>query len=134
MRYMLDTDICIYAIKNRSDYLLTKLRANAAAGIGISSITAAELHFGVAKTHSEKNAKALDEFLASLEIADFDDAAAREYGTVREALERAGTPIGPLDTQIAAHARQLGVILVTNYVREFVRVEGLRLENWATES
>jgi tRNA(fMet)-specific endonuclease VapC len=134
MRYMLDTDICIYAIKNRSDYLLTKLRANAAAGIGISSITTAELHFGVAKTRSEKNAKALDEFLASLEIADFDDAAAREYGTLREALERAGTPIGPLDTQIAAHARQLGVIFVTNNVREFVRVEGLRLENWAEES
>jgi tRNA(fMet)-specific endonuclease VapC len=131
---MLDTDICIYVIKNRSDYLLTKLRANAAAGIGISSITAAELHFGVAKTHSEKNAKALDEFLASLEIADFDDVAAREYGTVREALERAGTPIGPLDTQIAAHARQLGVIFVTNNVREFVGVQGLRLENWAAES
>jgi tRNA(fMet)-specific endonuclease VapC len=131
---MLDTDICIYVIKNRSDYLLTKLRANAAAGIGISSITAAELHFGVAKTHSEKNAKALDEFLASLEIADFDDVAAREYGTVREALERAGTPIGPLDTQIAAHARQLGVIFVTNNEREFVGVQGLRLENWAAES
>jgi tRNA(fMet)-specific endonuclease VapC len=93
---MLDMDICIYAIKNRSDYLLTKLRANAAAGIGISSITAPELHFGVAKTHSEKNAKA---------------------------LERAGTPIGPLDTQIAAHARQLGVMFVTNNVREFVCVK-----------
>jgi tRNA(fMet)-specific endonuclease VapC len=63
---MLDTDICIYAIKNRSDYLLTKLRANAAAGIGISSITAAELHLGIAKTHSKKNAKALDEFLVLL--------------------------------------------------------------------
>jgi tRNA(fMet)-specific endonuclease VapC len=133
MRYMLDTNICIYAIKNRSDHLLAKLRANAAAGIGVSSICAAELHFGVAKTRSEKNAKALDQFLASLEIADFDDAAARVYGAVREALERAGTPIGPLDTQIAAHARQLGVILVTNNVREFVRVEGLQLENWAEE-
>jgi tRNA(fMet)-specific endonuclease VapC len=85
-------------------YLLTKLRANAASGIGLSSITAAELHFGTAKTHSEKNAKALDEFLASL------------------------------DAHIAAHARQLGVIFVTNNVREFVRVEGLRLENWAAES
>jgi tRNA(fMet)-specific endonuclease VapC len=131
---MLDTDICIYTIKNKSDYLITKLRANASAGIGISSITAAKLHFGVAKTRSEINAKALDEFFAPLEIADFDDAAAREYGTVHEALERAGKPIGPLDTQIAAHARQLGVIFVTNNVGEFVRVEGLRLENWTVES
>jgi tRNA(fMet)-specific endonuclease VapC len=134
MQYMLDTDICIYAIKNRSDYLLAKLRANAASGIGISSITAAELHIGVAKTRSKKNAKALDEFLAPLEIADFNDAAAREYGNVREALERLGTPIGPLDTQIAAHARQLGVIFVTNNVREFARVKGLPVENWAVES
>jgi tRNA(fMet)-specific endonuclease VapC len=134
MQYMLDTDICIYAIKSKSDTLLTKLRTHAAEGIGISSITAAELHFGVAKTQSEKNAKALDEFLQSLEIAEFDDAAARMYGAVREALERAGTPIGPLDTQIAAHAKQLGVVLVTNNVREFLRVEGLRVENWAVEA
>jgi tRNA(fMet)-specific endonuclease VapC len=133
MRYMLDTDICIYAIKSSSGAVIEKLRANAAAGIGISSITAAELHFGVTKSRSSRNAQALEEFLAPLEIADFDAAAAREYGAVRDSLERAGTPIGPLDTQIAAHARQHGAILVTNNVREFARVERLQVENWADE-
>jgi tRNA(fMet)-specific endonuclease VapC len=128
---MLDTNICIYAMKNNPPLVVAKLRENAHLGIGISSITAAELHFGVSKSGSPRNALALEEFLAALEVADFDADAAREYGQVRDALERAGTPIGPLDTQIAAHARQLGAVLVTNNVREFARVERLHLENWA---
>lgn len=131
MRYMLDTNICIYAIKNRPAAVLEALRAHETAGIGISSISAAELHFGARKSGSAKNLLALQHFLEPLEIADFDLAAAQAYGDLRHALESRGTPIGPLDTQIAAHALSLGVCLVSNNTREFERVVGLRLENWA---
>lgn len=131
MRYMLDTNICIYAIKNRPESVLAALRQHEAAGIGISSISVAELYFGVAKSGSEKNLRALRHFLQALEVADFDGAAAEAYGTVRQQLEAAGTPIGPLDTQIAAHALSLGVVLVSNNTHEFARVAGLQLENWA---
>ena len=131
MRYMLDTNICIYAIKNRPASVLEALRSHEAAGIGISSISAAELFFGAVKSGSPRNLAALRHFLAPLEIADFDPAAAETYGRIRFDLERAGTPIGPLDTQIAAHALALSVTLVSNNEREFARVLGLMLENWA---
>jgi len=130
MRYMLDTNICIYAIKNRPTNVLAALRAHDSAGIGISSISAAELYFGAKKSGSAKNLLALQHFLEPLEIADFDIAAAQAYGGLRHALEASGTPIGPLDTQIAAHALSLGVCLVSNNTREFERVKGLTLENW----
>lgn len=130
MRYMLDTNICIYAIKNRPANVLAALRAHESAGIGISSISAAELYFGVRKSGSAKNMTALQHFLEPLEIADFDIAAAQTYGDLRHTLEASGTPIGPLDTQIAAHALSLGVGLVSNNTREFARVPGLKLENW----
>jgi len=131
MRYMLDTNICIYAIKNQPAQVLTQLRAHEAEGIGISSISVAELYFGVSKSGSARNLAALQQFLEPLEIADFDLSAAQVYGTLRYTLERLGTPIGPLDTQIAAHALALEVMLVTNNVREFARVSGLNLINWA---
>ena len=130
MRYMLDTNICIYAIKHRPPSVIAALRSHASAGIGVSSITVAELYFGVHKSASAKNLTALLHFLAPLEIADFDSAAADAYGRVRLELERAGQPIGPLDTQIAAHALALDVTLVTHNTREFVRVPGLRVEDW----
>jgi tRNA(fMet)-specific endonuclease VapC len=98
---------------------------------GISAVTLAEFRFGVAKSvQGERNREALDEFLLPLEIADFDAAAAASYGTVRAALEAAGTPIGPLDTQIAAHALGLGAVLVTYNTREFRRIPGLVVEDW----
>ena len=131
MRYMLDTNICIYAIKNQPSQVLTQLRAYEADGIGISSISVAELYFGVGKSGSARNLAALQQFLEPLEIADFDLSAAQVYGTLRYTLERLGTPIGPLDTQIAAHALALEVTLATNNVREFGRVPGLNLINWA---
>lgn len=127
---MLDTNICIYAIKQRPPEVLAALRAQEVAGLGLSSVTVAELAFGVAKSGSARNQKALEQFLEPLEIADFDRSAALVYGRLRAALEAAGTPIGPLDTQIAAHALALGVILVSNNQREFARVPGLRLEDW----
>ena len=134
MRYMLDTNICIYAIKQRPAAVVAALRAHAGAGIGVSSVTVAELYFGAVKSGSARNLQALEHFLEPLEIADFDRAAAQSYGSIRDTLERAGTPIGPLDTQIAAHAMALDVILVSNNLREFARVTGLRLENWADAS
>ena len=127
---MLDTKICIYAIKQRPPEVLAALRAQEVAGLGLSSVTVAELAFGVAKSGSARNQRALEQFLEPLEIADFDRSAALVYGRLRAALEAAGTPIGPLDTQIAAHALALGVILVSNNQREFARVPGLRLEDW----
>jgi tRNA(fMet)-specific endonuclease VapC len=111
--------------------VLTQLRAHEAEGIGISSISVAELYFGVSKSGSARNLAALQQFLEPLEIADFDLNAAQVYGTLRYTLERLGAPIGPLDTQIAAHALALEVTLVTNNVREFARVSGLNLINWA---
>lgn len=131
MRYLLDTDICIYVINERPQQVLQAFLRHESDGLGISAITAAELHYGVARTGSSRNLKALYKFLAPLEIAPFDLAAAEVFGQVRAWLTAQGTPIGPNDTQIAAHAQALGVTLVTNNTREFVRVPGLRLENWA---
>lgn len=131
MHYLLDTNICIFAIKHRPPRVIERLRAHEADGLGISSVSVAELFFGVAKSGSARNLAALRHFLEPLEIADFDAAAAEIHGEVRLSLERAGTPIGPLDTQIAAHSLSLGAVLVTNNTREFERVPGLMLENWA---
>lgn len=132
MQFMLDTNICIYAIKHRPPEVLAALRRHEADGLGVSSITVAELFFGVAKSGSLRNRLALQQFLEPLEIADFDRAAAAAYGPLRATLEAAGTPIGALDTQIAAHALALGVTLVSHNTREFARVPGLRLANWVT--
>ncbi len=130
MRYMLDTNICIYAIKHRPPEVLAALRLHEAAGLGVSSITVAELEFAAVKSGSTRNLAALQQFLEPLEIADFDRDAATVYGRLRAQLEAAGTPIGPLDTQIAAQALALGLTLVSNNLREFARVPGLQLANW----
>ena len=131
MRYMLDTDICIYVINERPANVLQVFRDHEGAGLGISAVTAGELLYGVARTGSARNLKALRQFLARLDIAPFDQAAAEVFGSLRAWLASQGTPIGPYDTQIAAHAHCLGVTLVTNNVREFSRVAGLHVENWA---
>jgi tRNA(fMet)-specific endonuclease VapC len=130
MRFMLDTNTCIYAIKHRPPSVLAALRRHESDGLGVSVITVAELEFGVNKSGSARNAAALQQFLEPLAVADFDREAARHYGVLRAQLETAGTPIGPLDTQIAAHALALKATLVTNNVREFARVPGLAVVNW----
>ncbi len=100
--------------------------------VGVSSVTAAELRYGAEKSaRPEQNLEALSRFLLPLEVLAFGPEAAAPYGRVRAALERAGTPIGPLDTLIAAHALSLDVTLVTNNAREFSRVPGLEIEDWA---
>ena len=131
--YMLDTNICIFAIKKRPEIVLAHLQAHRPAEICISSITYAELCHGVAKSQAKgRNRLALTLFLSSISILPFDGAAALEYGNIRAALEQHGTPIGPLDTLIAAHAKSLNMTLVTNNTREFQRVKGLIIEDWAT--
>ena len=129
--YMLDTNICIYIINARPPSVLARFRRERLGSISISSVTAAELAFGVAKSGSARNREALEMFLAPLEVLPFDASAIWHYVDLRAALERRGEPIGALDTMIAAHAMASNTILVTNNTREFARVAGLRLENWA---
>jgi tRNA(fMet)-specific endonuclease VapC len=132
--WLLDTNICIYLIKKQPERVVQRLRSLDISTVGVSSITVAELQYGVAKSNRpEQNALALAALLAPLDVLAFDDAAAAVYGTVRAGLERAGTPIGSMDLLIAAHALALGRTVVTNNTREFSRVAGLKVENWAGE-
>ncbi len=134
MRYMLDTNICIYAIKHRPEAIFQRLQEHDPSEICISSVTYAELYYGVERSKAVmKNRIALTLLLSNIEVLPFDSLAAESYGEVRAELEKAGTPIGPLDTMIAGHARSLNYTVVTNNKREFERVEGLQLENWATD-
>ncbi len=120
MEYLLDTNICIYIIKKKPLIVLKKFKEFPLGSIGISTITLAELHFGIRKSlHPEKNLKALNQFIIPLEIVDFDVNATIEYGLIRAELEKKGTPIGPLDTLIGAHAKSLDLTLVTNIEKEF---------------
>ncbi len=131
MILLLGTDTCIYLIKNKPPEVMRRFEEYAIGDVGVSSVTVAELHFGVRKSrHPAQNERALEQFLLPLEIADFDRAAAIAYGSVQAVLEEQGTLIGPLDTLIAAHAVSLGATLVTNNVREFARVPDLKLDNW----
>lgn len=131
MTYMLDTNICIYAMKNKPEKVLARLKKEMDGGIAISSITLAELEFGMKNSSNPaKNEQALLKFLFPLSILPFDSAAAYEYGDIRAFLQKQGTPIGPNDMLIASHARAEGLTLVTNNTREFERVPGLKLENW----
>ena len=131
MKLMLDTNICIYIIKQQPVAVLKRFLEYQIGDIGISSITLSELRYGVAKsTHQEKNTKALDEFITPLEVVSFDEEAAHIYGDIRAALEKAGTPIGSMDMLIAAHAVSLGIPLVTNNTREFVRIPTLNSIDW----
>ena len=133
MLYMLDTNICIYIIKRKPQSVIDKFRKLTIEDICISSITYAELEHGVAKSDFPKQNKiALIQFLSPITILPFADRAASVYGDVRSKLEKAGTPIGPLDTLIAAHAISENLILVTNNTKEFERVEHLQLENWVS--
>lgn len=131
MKLLLDTNICIYIIKQQPPAVLERFLEYQIGDIGISSITLSELRYGVAKsTHRERNAKALDEFIIPLEVLPYDDAAAHAYGDIRAALEKAGASIGSMDMLIAAHAVSLGIPLVTNNTREFLRVPSLNIVDW----
>ena len=131
MRYMLDTNICIYAIKQKPERVLLKLEEHEPEDVCISSVTYPESVHGVEKSRSiEKNRAALSLLLSNIEILSFDMAAADEYGKIRADLEKRGEPIGPLDMMIAGHARSVGCTLVTNNIKEFSRISELNIENW----
>lgn len=131
MRYLLDTDICIFIIRRRPESVFKKLREQPAGTVAISAITHSELCHGALKSSNpKKNLAALEEFLLPLTVSPYEGDTGVFYGKVRSHLERSGQPIGPLDTLIAAHALSLDLVLVTNNEREFGRVPDLRVENW----
>jgi len=131
---LLDTNICIYIINTKPPEVLARFHQYRLGEIGLSSVVAAELAYGVAKSGSERNRRALQMFLAPLEMMPFDEKAVWAYGDLRAELERRGESIGSLDTMIAAHALSLNAVLVTNNTREFSRVKGLQLEDWVVQA
>lgn len=131
--YMLDTNICIYVIKRHPPTLREKFNT-LAEQLCISSITLGELYYGAEKSvRRAENLTTVTRFIARLEVLPFTDKAAAHYGQVRAELERAGTPCGIHDMQIGGHARSEGLIVVTNNMREFGRMPGVRVENWLTD-
>lgn len=127
---LLDTNICIYIINAKPPAVLERFRQYRMGDIGLCSVVAAELAFGVAKSDSARNRQALEMFLAPLIILPFDTAAVWVYGDLRANLERRGTPIGSLDAMIAAHALSQQALLISNNTREFSKVPDLQLDNW----
>ena len=133
MKYMLDTNICIYLIKKKPTTVLKRFKKTNISEISISSITLSEFFYGVSKSSKpEQNFMALTQFVAPLEILPFGSEAAQYYGDLRARLEKQGTPIGSLDMLIAAHALSITSTLVTNNEKEFNRVPGLNIENWVS--
>ncbi len=131
IKYMLDTNICIYIIKRKPTDVIARFRQTQISQVGISSITLSELEYGVAKSSKpDQNQFALAQFLAPLEILSYGDEAAQQYGRLRALLEKQGTPIGSLDMLIAAHVLSIDCILVTNNEKEFNRVPNLKIDNW----
>lgn len=133
MRYLLDTNVLVYVLNARPRHqaVLERFDSEAPEDLAVSSITLAELRYGIAKSRRrESNRRALRRALDALNVVAFDASAAEAYGSVRAELETAGKPIGPLDTLIAAHALSLNLTLVTSNAREFSRVPRLRVENW----
>ncbi|AFM12108.1 type II toxin-antitoxin system tRNA(fMet)-specific endonuclease VapC [Turneriella parva] len=130
--YLLDTNICIYTIKQRSTTFIDKFKAAKLQGrVGISAITYAELQYGIQKSQRRsENQVALAQFLVPLKTFEFDEKAGILFGEIKTALEKMGTPIGSYDMLIAAHALSLDATLITNNEGEFRRVPGLKVENW----
>ena len=133
MLYMLDTNICAYILRERPPEVKEKFKEVSRKGcrIGLSSVVVSELFYGAFRKGSRKLLRVIEEFVEAFEVFDFDYQAAREYGKLRAELERRGERIGPYDLQIAAHALALRATLVTNNEKEFRRVSGLKIENWA---
>ena len=131
MKFMLDTDICIYIIKRKPPDVIERFYQTEISQIGISSITLSELLYGVSKSSKpEQNRIALMQFVAPLEILPYGDEASQYYGDLRAHLEKQGTPIGSLDMLIAAHALSIPCTLVTNNEKEFIRIPDLKIDNW----
>jgi len=132
--FMLDTNICIFLIKKKNAKVLEQLKINRKKGLCISSITLAELEFGIENAEQEYKARnriALMEFLAIMEIKQFDENAAKAYGILRKELKDRKCLIGPFDMLIASHAKSLNITLITNNTKEFSRIKDLKIEDWA---
>ena len=135
IEYLLDTNICIEIIRGKNQAIIDHLLHIPVGKVAISSITLAELEYGVFRSQNpHKNREALIKFCTALAILPFDTNASQFYGSIRSYLEKQGTPIGPFDMLIAAHGLALGLIVVTNNTKEFQRVPGLQLENWHVQS
>ncbi len=133
MLFMLDTDMCIYTIRNRPAQVIQRVKLFKPNDLVISAVTVCELEYGAANSSiPARNRQTLTKFLAPFEIRPFDENAAAHYGEIRAHLKRIGRPIGAMDLLIAAHARSLSLTLVTNNIKEFDRVPGLRMENWTS--
>ena len=133
--YVIDTNICIYLINKRFEYLLKKFESFKKSEIAVSAVTVAELEYGIAKSlYPEKNRLALVEFISSFEIVPFSNEDTQSFGLIRAYLNKNGTPIGPYDLQIAAQCLTRDSILVTNNEKEFKRIPNLMIENWIIES
>jgi tRNA(fMet)-specific endonuclease VapC len=132
MNYLLDTNICIYIINKKPSSVIKRIQTKQPEQIAISTITQAELEYGIARSKNvDQNRIALLEFLFPFLLIDFDQMAAVQYGLIRASLEAQGKPIGSMDMLLAAQAKSMDLILVTNNEKEFRRIEGLKLENWA---
>ena len=130
LRYLLDTNIVIYVLRQRPIEVLSTFNTNASR-MAMSSITLAELMHGAEKSsRMSENLAAVEDFCSRLQVLPYGAKAAQHYGTIRTVLEKIGQPIGVNDLHIAAHARSEGLVLVTNNMGEFTRVPGLELENW----
>ncbi len=130
IKYLLDTNIVIFTIKRRPEFLLPKFNQHAEQ-LAISTITLAELIFGAEKSlNSAKNLATVNDFVSRLTVLSYDELAAFHYGEIRATLEKQGKRIGDNDLHIAAHARSKGLIVVTNNTQKFERVDGLRIEDW----
>ena len=132
MTHLLDTCICIHVIRGKAAGMRARFDMFQVGDLAVSSITEAELRFGADKSaEPARNHRQLDQFLLTLPVLPFDSRAAVHYGSIRATLEREGTPIGPMDLLIAAHARALQMTVVTHNVREFLRVPDLVVDDWA---
>jgi len=131
MEFMLDTNTCIYIIKQKPPDVIKRFKQTGISQISISSITLSELLFGVSKSSKpEQNQMALTQFIAPLELLPYDDEVAQYYGDLRAHLEKMGAPIGSLDMLIAVHALSIDCTLVTNNEKEFIRIPNLKIDNW----
>jgi len=131
MKFLIDTNICIYLMNNRSPELIQKFKDTEIGQIGISSITISELYSGLSKSKNQEfNLKRLEEFLVPFEILAYDAIASKYYGEIRYDLENRGEVIGPLDLLIAAHALSRNLVLITNNEKEFRGIKLLKVENW----
>ena len=130
-RYMLDTDMCSYIIKERPESVRQRFQKLAMEQLCVSVVTYAELIYGVERSSSKRvNRPIIEDFVRHLDVMDWDTGAADQYGMIRTELEVAGNPIGAMDMMIAAHAKSIKAVLVTNNQKHFTKIKGLKIDNW----